>query len=70
MTDDDDAKRVTKFVLSMIKAVPSTLIDIDLSEQEKLAQKEQRFNDLRWIRSEKSIKKHVDSILDDLISSI
>lgn len=70
MTDDDDAKKATKFILSMIKAAPSTYIDIQLSEQEKLAQKERRFSDLRLIRLGKNIKEYVDSELDERIRDL
>jgi len=69
MTEDDD-KKWTKFALSTIKTISSTLIDIELSEQEKLAQEQRRFDDLILIRVGQSIKKHVDFALDNWIVNL
>lgn len=67
---EDDAKKWTKFALSTIKTISSTLIDIELSEQEKLAQEERRFDDLMLIRLGQSIKKHADFALDNWIVNL
>lgn len=67
MSDDENNKIWTKIFFAVVKTVPSMLIDAELSKQEALAQKEQRSNDLELIRLGKSIKKIVDSSLDQLI---
>jgi hypothetical protein len=67
MSDDENNKIWTKIFFAVVKTVPSMLIDAELSKQEALAQKEQRFNDLDLIRLGKSIKKTADSALDQLI---
>ncbi|MCJ7631971.1 hypothetical protein MUP77_06205 [Candidatus Bathyarchaeota archaeon] len=67
---EDDTKKWTKFALSTIKTISSTLIDIELSEQEKLAQGERRFDDLMLIRLGQSIKKHADFALDNWIVNL
>jgi len=64
---DDDNKIWTKIFFTIVKTVPSMLIDAELSKQEALAQKEQRSNDLELIRLGKGIKKIVDSSLDQSI---
>lgn len=67
---DDGSKVWAKIGLTILKAVPSVVIDIGLSEQEKLAQKEHRVNDLRLIQLGKNIKKDVDSALDEWIDNL
>ena len=67
---DDESKFWVKISLTILKVVPSVAIDIKLSEEEKLAQKEHRINDLRWLRLGKSIKKDVDSALDEWILNL
>lgn len=67
MSDNEDNKIWEKIFFTIAKTVPSMLIDAELSKQEALAQKEQRFNDLELIRLGKCIKKTVDSTLDQLI---
>jgi hypothetical protein len=70
MNDDDVNKGWTKFALSVIKTISSTLVDIELSEQEKLAQEARRFDDLMLIRLGQSIKKHADCALDNWIVNL
>lgn len=67
---DDDSKVWTKIGLLLLKAGPSIASDVWLSEQEKLAQKEHRVNDLRLIQLGKSIKKDVDSALNERILNL
>lgn len=70
MSDEDNFKKWAKIGLLILKDIPFDAIDVELSEQEKLARKEHRVNDLRLIQLGKNIKKDVDSSLDDLILSI
>ena len=65
--NDENNKTWTKIIFAVVKTVPSMLIESELSKQEALAQKEQRFEDVNRIRLGKSIKKTVDSALDQLI---
>jgi len=67
---DDDLKFLGKIGLFVLKTIPSVVIDIKLSEQEKLAQKENRLNDWRLIQLGKNIKKDVDSALDEYIVNL
>jgi hypothetical protein len=68
--NDDGTKKWTKCILSVIKTVISTGVDIKLSEQEKLAQEERRFDDLMLIRLGQSVKKHADFALDNWIVNL
>jgi hypothetical protein len=70
MNEDDSTKKWTKCVLSVIKTIISTGVDIELSEQEKLAQEERRFDDLLLIRLGQSVKKHADFAIDNWIVSL
>ncbi len=70
MNEDDGTKKWTKCVLSVIHAIISTGVDIKLSEQEKLAQEERRFDDVLLIRLGQSVKKHADFAIDSWIGHL
>jgi hypothetical protein len=61
---------LAKIGLLVLKDIPSNAIGVELSEQEKLAQKEHRLNDLRLIRLGKGIKQELDSALDEWILNL
>jgi hypothetical protein len=69
-SEEENGKFWAKVGLLCLKAGPSIASDVWLSEQEKLAQKEHRVNDLRLIQLGKSIKKDVDSALDEWIVNL
>jgi hypothetical protein len=69
MTEADERKW-TKFILSMIKVVPSTVIDAELSKQEERAQKEHKVDDLVLVRLGQVIKKNADIALDNWIANL
>lgn len=69
-SEDKNAQIWAKIILSVFKAVPSAIIDIGLAEQERVAQKEQRLNDLGLIRSAIKVKQEVDSALDEWIINL
>jgi|GEM_PF-2500882 len=69
MTENDD-KQGTKFILSLVKTVPSIVIEDKLLEQEKLAQQEHRFEDLLLLGIGHVIKRSADLAIDNWIANL
>lgn len=70
MSEDKNSEAQVKIGLLILKAIPSVVIEVGLSEQERLASEEQRLNDLKFIRSVKNIKHDIDSALDEWIVNL
>jgi hypothetical protein len=67
---ENSGKKWGKFVLSLIAFVSSVTIEAELVQEEKLAEKEQRFGDLVLLGIGHSVKRNTDLALFKWIADL
>jgi hypothetical protein len=61
---------IAKLFFALLKTGLSYGIDVELNEQERMAEKEGRLNDLKWINLVRNIKRDVEPAIDDWIVNL